>query len=82
MQVLEHEHDRRLDADRLERLEHLAEHALVRSAGETAVHRFELVVLEQPRHLRNPGRRLLGEQPYKPLCPGLASEPPERFQHG
>jgi hypothetical protein len=82
VQVFEHEHDRRHDADRLERLEHLAEHALVRGAGKTALHRFELVVLDQPRHLGKPRRRLLGEQAHEPLRAGLAGEPSERFQHG
>jgi hypothetical protein len=82
VQVFEHEHDGRFGADRLERLEHLAEHALVGSAGEAAVHGFELVVVEEPGHLGKPRRRLLCEQAQQRLRAGLASEPSERFQHG
>jgi hypothetical protein len=54
----------------------------VRGSGETALHRFELVVLDQPRHLGKPRRRLLGEQTHEPLRAGLAGEPAERLQHG
>ena len=58
LQVFEDEHERVFAADRLERLEHLSEHPLGRCPDQAAVDGLELVVGEEPRHLRDPGRRL------------------------
>ena len=83
VQVLEHKHDRRRAADRVERLEHLAQHARAgRSLGALAHRLGGRAFAEQPRQLDEPGRGALGQRGDDRLAGGAARQRTERLEHG
>ena len=82
VQVLEHERERRRGADRVERLEHLAQHPRARRALRAVAHRLGVgALVEQPRQLDEPGRRALGERGDDRLGRRPARQLAERLEH-
>src|SRR5437867_5740724 len=82
VQVLEHEHQRRLRGQRFDRLRHLAQHPLARGPQELSLQSVPVRAVEEPRHLREPGGRVLAQEGDQPVAPALAAEAAEGIQHG
>ena len=83
VQVLEHEHERRRGAERVERLEHLAQHPRARRALRGVADRLGPGpgLVEQPRQLDQPGRRALRERADDRVALRTARQLAERLQH-
>ncbi len=82
VQILEHQQQRLLGGQGVQRLDGLAEHASRRRADDAPLHVAGIVGLEQPRQLHQPGRRVLGQRPAQ-VGPHLrVAEAPERVEHG
>ena len=82
VQVLEHQDHRRGGAERVERLEHLAQHPRPRRAlGGVADRHAHGPGLEQPRELDQPGRRALRQHADDRVPLRAARELAQRLQH-
>jgi hypothetical protein len=82
VQVLEQEHERRLVRERLERLGHLAQHALARRAEQLAREALAPGGVAQRGQLHEPGGRVAREPGLDARSMGTAAEPAQRVEHG
>ena len=82
VQVFEHDGERLVEAERLEGLHQLAEHAVARRPQCPALDGLEIAVRQERRQLREPGRRVLLEGLDELLAPGRPAQSAERLEHG
>ena len=80
MQVLGHQQQRPALARAIEKLAHLAQHAIRADAGELSSQRFALLRGAEPRQLQEPGRRDRAQQRDERAV--AAAQLRQRFQHG
>ena len=64
------QHERRLRAEGVERLDQLPQHPLARRPLRPPLHRLEIVVAQQRRQLREPRRRVLLQDANERFAPG------------
>ena len=81
VEVLEHEDQRLLRAERLGELGDLAQHALARGALELALQRCAAVLADEPGHLHEPARRHAAQRLDEGRPAGAARERAERLEH-
>ena len=81
MHVLEHQHQQLGRRDGFDRLDHFAQHALNAATGHLALQRGMLRVVEQPRQLQQPDRRMAPQQRDDVLPSGLPAQPAHRLEY-
>jgi hypothetical protein len=80
VQVLEDQHQRCRRRELAERVQHLAQASLRRDPGGGAQQQREVVLVEQPRHLREPRRREAAQQRHELVERDLLGEVAERLE--
>src|SRR5262249_25100052 len=65
-----------------DRLRHLTQHPFTRRSQQLSLESIAVGAVEEPRHLREPGRRVLAEEGDQPVATTLAAEAAQRIQHG
>ena len=81
VQIFEHDDQRRLGGDRLDRLGHLAQHAFAGGARPLPLQRLALGGRQQRRQLDEPGRRVLPQQLDDARAVRRSAEPRQAVEH-
>ena len=81
VEIFEHQDERPLRRQHLERVGQLAQHAVARRAGDPALCRLELRIGGERRQLDEPGRRVPRQHARHVRALRGAAEAPERLEH-
>ena len=82
VQILEEEHERRLEGEGIQRLHQLSQHAIARCSLRPPLHRLHIAITQQPRELLQPGRCMLLQDLHEVLAPRCSTQSPQSLQHG